>query len=86
MRKQDEQKPTADAGSVERVVRPGAEASTLVERLRRNADAWLPTNDHTLEAHNLLTAAADELERLTDCGDAGHAEGRCGNAACLRGA
>jgi len=36
----------------------------LPERLRRNAGNWMPTNDNTLEAHNLLTAAADELERL----------------------
>jgi hypothetical protein len=36
----------------------------LPERLRRNADNWLPTNDHTLEAHNLLTEAATEIERL----------------------
>ena len=31
MRKQDEQMPTADAGPVERPVRPGAEAPTLPE-------------------------------------------------------
>ena len=33
----------------------------LVERLRRNSDGWLPTNDHTLEAHNLLEEAAEKL-------------------------
>ena len=123
----------AVAGPVEPTVRPA-----LVERLRRNADTWLPTSDHTLEAHNLLTEAAAEIERLNawavafyketrgailaerercaqicdqldamsrdpmvcrgsaqecaeairngiDCGEAGHAEGRCGNESCLRG-
>lgn len=36
----------------------------IAQRLRANAAAWLPTNDHTLEAHNLLELAAAELERL----------------------
>lgn len=52
------ERPGAVAGQVDCRVRP------LVERLRCNADSWLPTSDHTLEAHNLLTAGADELERL----------------------
>ena len=36
----------------------------LVSRLRLSAESWLPTSSHTLEAHQLLTAAADEIERL----------------------
>jgi hypothetical protein len=61
--KQDDVAGLSGSG-VERPVRPGDEAPTLVERLRRNADNWLPTNDHTLEAHTLLTEAAREIERL----------------------
>lgn len=46
-------------GPAEPTVRPA-----LVERLRRNADSWLPTSDHTIEAHNLLKEAAAEIRRL----------------------
>lgn len=35
----------------------------LADRLRASADEWLPTNDHSFRAHNLLTEAAAELER-----------------------
>jgi hypothetical protein len=54
-----EQNSPAVGAPVEPTVRPA-----LVERLRRNADRWLPTSDHTLEAHNLLEEAAAEIERL----------------------
>jgi hypothetical protein len=50
--------------------------SGLIERLRRNAESWMPTSDHTLEAHNLLTEAAAEIERLNAWAVAYHKESR----------
>lgn len=49
-----------------------AARDVLAERQRQiEAEGWTPEHD--------------DHEALADCGDAGHAEGRCGNASCCRG-
>lgn len=45
---------------------------------------WGPKHyECLLRAHKALKAQINKREPLTDCGDAGHNEGRCGNASCI---
>jgi hypothetical protein len=57
------------------------------QRAADMSDSGAVAQRHDAMAAALL-AAEDELKKpmIRDCGEAGHAEGRCGNAACLRGA